>query len=308
MNFSNVLKTLKENPGYATMRGIARFPLVRSVVTSTRGALSYRAFQRFLKECEDAMANSVFKDVDRPKFIKDLERDGVAFGLVLPQSVVSEIREFADNSPAYADRDPKKGFYYHDRGSAEAAIGKPILVAQYFNGLTCRAIRDLISDPFLRWVAAVYLRSVPTFVGCNLWWTSPVHASDEDRNKHAHLYHRDVDDYRFFKFFFYITDVKDGEGAHICVRGSIANPPKIKPGDRWNIRRYTDQEITNYYPEQDILEITGKAGVGFAEDTLCIHKGSTPKTEPRLLLQVQFALFNYGIMEDGHDPSALSMM
>lgn len=309
VNIANVFSSFKENPGYVAMRGLARFPVVRNVVSSARGALNYRAYQPFLLNCEKRMDQSFFKDVDRRAFIQELNRDGLAFGLKLPDSVVKEIRNYADVTPVYADRKPNMGFLYNYREEAEAKIGKPILVAQYFNARKdCGAIAKLVHDPFLEWVAAMYLRSVPTFVGSNLWWTSPVQASDEDKDKHAHFYHRDVDDFRFFKYFFYITDVKEDEGAHICVRASISNPPVIKKGDQWNIRRYTDTEINSFYPAKDILEITGPAGTGFAEDTLCIHKGSTPKTEPRLLLQIQYALFDYGTMNDDRNPSELSLI
>lgn len=308
MGFAAIFSSFQQRPGYTAMRGIARFPTVRNVVTSFRSALTQQTHRSYVQKREDAMEQSIFKNVDRKKFLIELEQDGLAFGLMLPPQVVSEIREFADNEPVYADRKPDKGFLYRDREAAETKLGKPILVAQYFNTRSCPAVERLVTDPFIEWVAANYLKSVPTFVGCNLWWTSPVDASEEDRNKHAHFFHRDVDDYKFFKFFFYITDVKDDEGAHVCVRRSIFNLPVFKKSDRWRTRRYTDEEISSYYPAADILEITGKAGTGFAEDTLCIHKGSTPKTEPRLLLQIQFAHFDYGVAHDQRDPNSLSMI
>ena len=82
----------------------------------------------------------------------------------------------------------------------------------------------------------------------------------------------------------------------------------LKSSDYWNIRRYTDEEINACYPKEDILEITGKAGDGFAENTLCLHKGSTPQKEARLLLQFQYALFDYGCQDDVRPRSALKML
>src|SRR5690606_25158710 len=143
----------------------------------------------------------------RRTFSADLDRDGLAFGLTLPPEVVSEIRAYADEATCYADRKPDMGFKLDARAEAEAKIGKPILVAQYLNTTDeCNAIRSLSADPLLVSVAANYIGSVPKFLGANLWWTFPVNASEEDRKKHAHMYHRDVDDFRFFKFFFYLTD------------------------------------------------------------------------------------------------------
>lgn len=219
--------------------------------------------------------------------------------MTLRPSVVEEIRAWAASQNCYADREPIHGFGLQDRAAAEVKLAKPILLAQYFNTTTeCPAIGRLAQDPVLRWIAASYLGSLPTFVGANLWWTFPVKALEEDRAKHAHVYHQDLDDFRFFKFFFYLTDVVPEEGAHVCVISSHANPPKLQIGDPWNIRRYSDDEISATYPPDLIKEICGGAGVGFAENTLCIHKGSTPTKDARLLLQLQFALFDYGAMHD----------
>lgn len=299
VNLTNVIKSFSKSPGYTTMRGIARFPFIRSAVTATRRALSARMYKQFLGARERAMGETLFPEIDRHDFLRLLQRDGLAFGLELPDHILSDIVRFSEENLVYADRRHNQGFNYKERDAAEAKLGKPILVAQYFNTTKgCKAIGTLSHDPLLNWIAGKYLGSIPTFVGANLWWTFPVDASDADRAAHAHMFHRDVDDFRFFKYFFYITDVKADEGAHVCIPGTIRNPPQIRRGDNWNIRRYTDEEIEGYYGKDKILEITGKAGTGFAEDTLCIHKGSTPKSEPRLLLQLQFALFDYGVMND----------
>jgi hypothetical protein len=253
------------------------------------------------------MSTTLFPQLDREAFVRDLREDGVAFGLKLPADLVEEIRAWADAHPSFADREAALGVRPGGLAAAEARLGKRILLTQYFNARSeCPAVARLASDPALQWIAAAYLRSVPTFVGTNLWWTYPVDASPEDRDRHAHLFHRDVDDFSFFKFFFYLTDVAPGEGAHVLVRGSHRRPPARNFADRWNIRRYSDDEVRAAYDAGDILEITGDAGTGFAENTLCIHKGRTPATSARLLLQLQYALFDYGNMHDERDPAQLS--
>ena len=82
----------------------------------------------------------------------------------------------------------------------------------------------------------------------------------------------------------------------------------MRLGDRWTIRRYSDSEIARKYSASKILEICGPAGTGFAENTLCIHKGRTPTCENRLLLQLQFSLFDYGVMHDQRDAAALTLI
>jgi hypothetical protein len=288
------------------MRGIARFPAVRVLVARTHRLLYARRLNAHLKECESRMASSLFPSLDRVAFVKQLREDGVAFGLQLPESLVEDIRSYAQHSRCYADRRPTLGFGLKYRSQAEKTLGKPILLAQYYNVATeCPAVGQLLSDPALLWIAAKYLESMPRFVGANLWWTFPVKPLEEDRDLHAHLFHRDVDDFRFFKFFFYLTDVGNDDGAHVCVIASHLKPPLIRPGDRWNIRRYSDAEIERCFPADRIVEIVGAAGTGFAENTLCVHKGLTPKRQSRLLLQLQFALFDYGVMHDRQDSAAL---
>jgi hypothetical protein len=297
------------HPRYTLMRGVARFATVRRGVAAARRLMQADQLRRYLADCELSMSSSIFPDLDRDKFVSDLREYGVAAGLHLPMSVVEEIRTFSKCNPCYADRSDAFGFMLDRRSEAEQKLRKPILLAQYFNAAEqCPVIARLTRDPMLRAVAGQYLQSIPTFVGANLWWTFAVDASPEDRDLHAHLFHRDVDDFRFFKFFFYLTEVLPGEGAHVCVIASHRFPPTIQVGDRWKLRRYSDAEVEQRYSANKILEICGPAGTGFAENTLCVHKGRTPTSENRLLLQLQFALFDYGLMHDRRNPTALTLV
>lgn len=303
------MHALRSQPGYTLMRSAARFRLVRSVVGNSRRLLQGGDLRAHLADCESRIAQSLFAQMDRTDFVRRLREDGVAAGLKLPQALSSELIQYAAEHPCFADRRPDCGFSFEDRPRAEARLGKPILVAQYFNAAAqCPAISRLLRDPLLQWIAGTYLESVPTFVGANLWWTFPVQALEEDRDRHAHLFHRDVDDFRFFKFFFYLTDVGPDDGAHVCVVASHHQPPMLRPGDRWNIRRYSDAEVKRCFADDRIVEICGPIGTGFAENTLCVHKGLTPTREPRLLLQLQYALFDYGVMHDRRDHAALQMI
>ena len=300
---------MSKAPGYTLMRGAARFKAVRAAVTAGRRILHARRLHRELRSHEAGIAQTVFNHLDKTLFVDQLKQEGVAFGLQLPTTTVAAIRQYADQALCYADRDADKGFALAHRGRAERNLGKPILVAQYFNAAQdCPAIAQLARDPLLQWIAGSYLGSMPQLVGVNLWWTFPVDASEEDRDLHAHLFHRDVDDFRFFKFFFYLTDVEPGDGAHVCVVGSHHKPPARSFTDQWLIRRYDDAEIEAAYPAACIREICGSAGTGFAENTLCIHKGKTPVHAPRLLLQIQFALFDYGTMHDRRDAPQLALL
>jgi hypothetical protein len=265
-------------------------------------------FSQFCVAQEKNLSQSAFVGVDSGTFTETLKRDGVSLGLRLPASVVQNLITFSDSALCYADRNPKLGFHVAEKEAAEVIFGRPILLAQYYNTAQQNPlIKELQSDPFLKLVAAKYLGSIPTHVGTNVWWTFPVQASEEDRAKHAHFYHADVDDFAFLKFFFYLTDVESGDGSHVCVPGTHRAPVVSRLSDYWTVRRYDDNEINTTYAHgpNSPMEITGEAGTGFAEDTLCVHKGMTPVRNARLLLQIQYALFDYGVQRDEIAPDAL---
>jgi hypothetical protein len=304
-----LLNSLMENPRYALMRGVARFGVVRGSVTATKRMMNRAQTREHERSVASRLGATLFPDVDRHAFLRDMQQRGCGFGLRLPAATVAAITRYAESHPVFALREEQLGFQPAERASAEAALGKQILLAQYFNTQRdCAAIGQIAADPLLNWIALRYLGTVPIFLGCNLWWTYPVRASRDDQLKHAHFFHRDIDDFKFIKFFFYLTDVGPGDGAHWVIAGSHRRAPHIRLKDYLLTRRFEDAEISGFYPAQDILEVAGPSGTGFAEDTLCVHKAASPTRKPRLILQLQFALFDLGVGNDGRPASALRMI
>jgi hypothetical protein len=206
----------------------------------------------------------------------------------------------------YAFRDPRLGFLPHDRQKAESILGKKILLAQYFNAQkNCPVINKIALDPLLNWIALNYIGCVPRYLGATLWWTYPVKAERSEQLKHAQFFHRDIDDFKFLKFFFYLTDVEAGDGAHWLVSGSHKKAPHVRVKDRFVTRRFEDGEIEDYYNKTDIIEVCGVKGLGFAEDTLSVHKAASPTRNPRLVLQLQFGMFNFVPENDNRSTSDL---
>jgi hypothetical protein len=304
-----IVKILTDNPRYALMRGVARFSPVRSSVAGLKWTLGRGAAKRHERELVSRMQGTMFGEMDRHAFLDELNARGCAFGLRLPAKMVADIRAYADRTPVYAYRDEKRGFLTQQRAQAEALLSKEILIAQYYNTESdCPTISRLASDPWLNWIALHYLGSVPKYLGCNLWWTYPVRPNREEQLKHAHFFHRDIDDFKFLKFFFYLTDVEPGDGGHWLVSGSHKRPPYLRFKDRLLLRRFEDAEIESYYDRSDILEVVGESGVGFAEDTLCVHKAATPSKKARLILQLQFGLFDFDSASDVRDSAQLRML
>lgn len=289
-----LLRTLINNPRYALMRGPARFSSIRNSVAGLKSALGRHKAKKYEHILMSRMDSTLFPDIDLNKFVENMQEAGCSFGLKLPKSIIDEVEQYAEKNPVFAFRNEEQGFSHKDRKKAESILDKEILLAQYFNvQKDCNAINMLVSDPVLNWIALKYLGCTPTFLGAVLWWTYPVTPNRDEQLKHAHYFHRDIDDFKFIKFFFYLTDVDEGDGGHWLVPGSHKKAPHIRPKDLFLTRRFEDDEIKNFYSKNNVIEVYGKKGIGFAEDTLCVHKGATPSKKPRLILHLQFGLFNF---------------
>lgn len=223
--------------------------------------------------------------------VTELELNGALPGPLLPKKLVQYLLEYAESHPCFADRDQTKGFYLKDREKAERLLGKELLLAQYFNTEQDAVIAKIANDPYLLSVAAKYLKVPPKLMSVNMWWTFPVDASAEDKARHAHVFHYDLDDLKFVKFFFYLTDVDDQAGPHVYVKTSNRSIKYKSPF--FKSKRFTDEEIVLGYGAENIVEVVGEAGTCLIEDTTTIHKGITPVSRPRLMLQFEYSVNKY---------------
>lgn len=165
-------------------------------------------------------------------------------------------------------------------------------------------IQSLIADNTFFAIAQEYFGCIPVFDFCTMWWSSDFLSKNylDDENKAffhmsqvAQLYHFDMDRTKFLKVFIYLTDVNDDNGPHVYVKSSNTH----KPYDLLRDGRISDEEIEFYY-KNDIIEMKGKKGTVFIEDTSGFHKGKHLISGERLVLQFEFStdLFgqNYGMI------------
>ncbi|MBD2615072.1 MAG: hypothetical protein FWK04_22465 [Nostoc sp. GBBB01] len=280
-------KGLTKNPRWLLMRKIARFKIGRAIV------------MYFLKpspKLDFHDTNSCFPDLNVDEVVNYLKTEGIYLGIQLPENIVQEIVEFAYSTPCYGNRKTDMGFFYHKKKHAQIKLGKNFIIGSYFNtGLLCPAIKKLQNEPKLLAIAAAFLNAEPKHQGNLMWWSFSGNATYLEQSQAAQLFHYDLDDYGCVKFFFYLTDVDDGSGPHVCVRGSHNHK---KWSHLWLRKRETDEDIVNYYGSESLVKICGKAGLGFVEDPLCFHKGITPTHQDRLILQIEFARNDYGMQHD----------
>ncbi len=292
-------KGLTKNPQWLLMRKMSRFQIGRTMMKylSHSPVSSHQSYEQ---------NNSVFTQIDLDEAVTQIEKDGFSLGLQLPEKLVEEIVEFAKNTVCYGNRKSQLGFYYDQKAEAQIQLKQNIKVACYFNTAQfCPAIAKLQNDSQLLAIAAKYLEKEPIHQGNQLWWSFAGESSDRERRQNAQMFHYDLDDYKFLKFFFYLTDVDDTSGPHICVRASH----KHKKFSHVLLRkREEDKHIIDCYGEDSLVTIYGKAGFGFVEDPLCFHKGLTPTHNDRLLLQIEFATTDYGMQNDNREISTLQVL
>lgn len=282
-------KGLTKNPKWLLMRKVGRFKIVRSLVL---------AFSKKTLYNENVQIGnySLFEKINVDNVVESLREDGFYLGINLPKDIVDEIVQFARSTICYGNRRPEFGFYITEKKQAEARYKKSFIVGSYFNtALLCPAIRKLESDPKLLEIAAKYLEAEPVHQGNQLWWSFAGEATRSEQCQASQMFHYDLDDYRFLKFFFYLTDVDSSSGAHVCVRGSHE---KKKLLHEFLHIRHDDKDIIDYYGADSLVIICGQSGFGFVEDTLCFHKGTTPTHRNRLMLNIEFAINDYGMQKD----------
>lgn len=295
---SEYYKGLTKNFRWLVMRKVGRFPLGRVIMRyfSTSPTKSYQVSHK----------DSYFPNIQVDEIVKNLTYKGLHLGINLPKNIVEEIVEFAKSTACYGNRKSDMGFYYHQKQQAQAKSSNRFVVAYYFNtSLLCPAIKKLQSDPTLLQIAAMYLEAKPIHTGNHLWWSFPLEATYREKSQVGQVFHYDLDDYRFVKFFFYLTDVDISSGCHVCVRGSHK---RKKLSHILLSKRETDKNIIDYYGQESLIKISGKAGFGFAENPLCFHKGITPQNKDRLMLQIQFATTDYGMQHDLRNEPELRMI
>lgn len=99
-------------------------------------------------------------------------------------------------------------------------------------------------------------------------------------------FHYDLDDWQQFKIFFYLSDVGMDDGPHVYVRGSHRRRPlsqQLRP-----FVGLTEADAIRAYGRGSIRPITGRSGLGFAEDPFGMHMGLPVGAGRRLALEVSF--------------------
>ena len=251
----------------------------------------------FSKRSGDSISNnssknrdSIFKDIQVDEVVKTLKQDGLFLGINLPRDSLQDILDFSSSASYMGNANPRLCFSLSEKEKEPRSF----VSGHHLNpSLLCPAIRKIENDPKLWEIAAQYLETNPVLIESRLKWTFAVGEAVSENMSGLFRFHYDLEDYRFIKFFFYLTDVDELSTPHVCVRGSHNNK-KLRHQFSL-VRERNDAEIINYYGKENVETVYGKAGSGFVEDFYCFHKGTLPVYKNRLVLEVKFAMNDYGI-------------
>lgn len=210
--------------------------------------------------------------------VETLKKDGILFlPTLISKDQISDILAWTRTEKAFDPRRKQLGsFIAPDEAPDEAHLAH----YTYEQLMNCPHLLKIANDPNILAMMGESLGCKPTISSINIWWSLAGRAKALD----AELFHRDVDDLRFYKLFIYLTDVDEGAGPHVFVKGS-QNEDKLLP-----IRRYQDEEVERAFGKDRIMTITGQAGSAFLENTFGFHKGTLCKDKNRLLFQVQYSV------------------
>ncbi len=204
-------------------------------------------------------AHSLFDNLDVARAVADLNHNGVARGLQVPQQHVKEILRFCDLHPSNSYGNPH---------------------------LECETLNRIILDPKVLEVASQYLGAEPILYQTSLYWSFPPSVEEElkKRSQRKPRFHYDIGDYRALVLFIYLTDVDEQCGPHIVIEGTH----RKKTLRQLLTRFLSDEKAYRHYSER-INIIQGVSGEGFFEDLTCYHKRSAA-TKRRLMLTISYML------------------
>lgn len=277
--FSDVLATHTRMTRY-DMSGTMFKGFVNAPAEKADAAVTMLSGEDDMVQSDDAWANVI------QSATRHLEVYGWWKSKVLaPEPLVKALR---DKIEAQMVRD-------HGDGLQAAYEGKPGASLQVkmnsWDALLIEEMYELGSDPLLLSIVQRYLGVPPIFNTPVAFLNSFTKAKNAKAlSDVAQLYHHDMHRLMFVKGFIYLTDVGPGSGPHTLVRGTH----RKRPDHLWADGRHNDEAIAEAGLMGDEVRITGKAGTVFLVDTSCLHKGSHPETEARLMAQVQYTNSLFG--------------
>ncbi|PSN11951.1 hypothetical protein C7293_22260 [filamentous cyanobacterium CCT1] len=288
----SVLRLLWGDPRFLVMSWLARFIAVREWVANygdyqPPATIDTTVIQSTVGACSLDSSGRVAKLI---------QTHGYYVGFLLQDSTLQDLLTFAETTPCYANRNPALPFYIKNKDQFERELHAPMLLASYLNTHeTCEAFQKLKTDPYILDVASQYLNHSAIYLRSELAWAFSTPHTLAEKVSTARVYHCDINDYKTIKFFFYLTEVGEGEGPHIYIKGTHRHRRFSHQWLGQGCSAIDDDTLVELYGRDRVHVVKGPAGLGFAGDPYCLHKGTVPCRQPRLLLQLEYGIYPYRI-------------
>jgi hypothetical protein len=206
--------------------------------------------------------------------LTQLRRDGIAtISPVFSDSQLDAITAYLRDRPVEAP--DGKEYRLSDIPSGTKLASYPLGTV-----LECPHLLETLNREDILSMATDYLGARPLISATRVDCAFPTGGAPADVQR----FHRDYDDWRFFKLFVYLTDTDVEEGPHEFVRTSHLYSGRVRAN------AFSPEYIAERYGPDAVVRQCGARGTSFVADTWGIHRGSPPKKHVRMLFQATYSL------------------
>jgi Phytanoyl-CoA dioxygenase (PhyH) len=198
---------------------------------------------------------------------------------------VEEMRSYLATKLCFDPDRPEMGKF-----SSPDLAPKPSIHAYYTpeDAVGIPHLWELANDPKILSIIEDRFGSKPTISLLYVWWL--LYGFDAEANadhyyvKRPVEFHRDIDDWKQIRLYICLTDVDENVGPHTFIKSSHkwVLPPKV---------REIDLDNPDFPMRDNLVQLTGEAGMAWLGDTYVLHRGTIPTKQHRLMLTVTYTFF-----------------
>ena len=224
-----------------------------------------------------------------PEIVKDVDKFGFSKTFQINDNQVEQIKEyvFDSNNVIIKNIHNKNNLLKKSNENLDIYFKrlKQENISRFTGSINLKkgsSLRDILfSDSIMEFTKA-YLGCNNFSVNATFFVSNPLQITEEEKYRNAQYFHWDNDFRKFFKLYIYLTDVDLDSGPHVYIPETHKN----KLPDFRLCRLYSDKKVYGDYPRPKVF--TGRAGSLFFVDSYGLHKGETPKSKSRLMLNVHY--------------------
>ena len=197
---------------------------------------------------------------DRRKYVKD---DFIVKRAVADVGAVEALSSFAFAQEKYYDI--YQGSY--EQIGMNAKSSPATLYIKTLDFVRSEAFWDLITTPALFETCTNVLGPKAHITWAWLWHSKPSTHPYQNQN-----WHRDTGEpFNFIRVFFTLTDVRSVEDGPTMIAKGTSRKPFL-----FERRRFTEEEVLEHVPEEDLLPAFAEKGDIYFANTYCLHRGLPP--------------------------------